>query len=183
MSKSSSRTTRSLRSVADGRIVIGKAGAPHGLKGELRVIPLTDFPERFGSLREVFIGERMFHVEHVHYHRQFVLLTLAECASREAVAKLTGELLRVAREDAAPLAEGEFYTFDIIGLAAVDMTGKKLGEVTNVLKTGSNDVYVVKKTDGAELLVPALKKVVREINIAEGFLRVDLQEELEDRED
>ena len=97
--------------------------------------------------------------------------------------KLTGELLRVAREDAAPLAEGEFYTFDIIGLAVLDMAGERLGEVTNVLKTGSNDVYVVKKPDGAELLVPALKKVVREIDIAGGFLRVDLQEELEDRAD
>ena len=169
--------------MADGRIVIGKAGAPHGLRGEVRVIPLTDFPERFESLREVFIGERIFHVEHVHYHRQFVLLTLAECTSREAAVKLTGELLRVARKDAAPLAEGEFYTFDIIGLAALDLSGKRLGEVTNVLKTGSNDVYVVKKPDGAELLVPALKKVVREIDIAGGFLRVDLQEELEDRAD
>ena len=175
--------TRSLRSVADGRIVIGKAGAPHGLRGELRVIPLTDFPERFESLREVFIGERLFHVERVHYHRQFVLLTLNECSSREAAAKLTGALLRVEREAAAPLAEGEFYTFDIIGLAALDMVGEKLGEVTNVLKTGSNDVYVVKKPDGAELLVPALKKVVREINIAEGFLRVDLLEELESHAD
>ena len=172
-----------MRSVADGRVVIGKAGAPHGLRGEVRVIPLTDFPERFESLREVFIGERVFHVEHVHYHRQFVLLTLAECTSREAAAKLTGELLRVAREDAAPLAEGEFYTFDIIGLAVLDMAGERLGEVTNVLKTGSNDVYVVKNPDGSELLVPALKNVVREIDIAGGFLRVDLQEELEDRAD
>lgn len=169
--------------MADGRVVIGKAGAPHGLRGEVRVIPLTDFPERFESLREVFVGERVFHVEHVHYHRQFVLLTLAECTSREAAAKLTGELLRVAREDAAPLAEGEFYTFDIIGLAVLDMAGERLGEVTNVLKTGSNDVYVVKKPDGSELLVPALKNVVREIDIAGGFLRVDLQEELEDRAD
>lgn len=172
-----------MRSVADGRVVIGKAGAPHGLKGELRVIPLTDFPERFASLREVWIGEQLFHVERVHEHRQFVLLTLTECRSREAAAKLTGELLRVPREDAAPLAEGEFYTFDIIGLTVLDLAGATLGEVTHVLKTGSNDVYVVKKPDGAELLVPALKKVVREIKIAEGFLRVDLQEELDSRAD
>ena len=63
------------------------------------------------------------------------------------------------------------------------MTGERLGEVTNVLKTGSNDVYVVRKDDGAELLVPALKKVVCEIDVAGGFLRVDLQEELDDRAD
>ena len=63
------------------------------------------------------------------------------------------------------------------------MDGKRLGAVSHVLKTGSNDVYVVKKPDGAELLVPALKKVVREINIVEGFLRVDLQEELDSRAD
>lgn len=172
--------TRLSQSVADGRVVIGKAGAPHGLRGELRVIPLTDFPERFESLKEVFIGEKLFQVAHVHYHRQFVLLSLVGCASREEAAKLTGELLRVEREDAAPLSEGEFYTFDIIGLQVLDLEGKTLGEVTNVLKTGSNDVYVTRRQAGEELLIPALKKVVREINVKEGFLRVDLQEELDD---
>lgn len=172
--------TRLSRSVADGRVVIGKAGAPHGLRGELRVIPLTDFPGRFETLEEVFVGEKLFRVAHVHYHRRFVLLSLVGCTSREEAAKLTGELLRVEREAAAPLAEGEFYTFDIIGLQVLDMVGKNLGEVTNVLKTGSNDIYVTRRQEGGELLIPALRKVVREINLQEGFLRVDLQEELED---
>ena len=117
------------------------------------------------------------------WHGWYSLVSPLMTGTREAAAKLTGELLRVPREAAAPLEEGEFYTFDIIGLAALDMTGERLGEVTNVLKTGSNDVYVVKKPDGAELLVPALKKVVREIDVAGGVLRVDLQEELDDRAD
>lgn len=164
--------------MAKGRIVIGKAGAPHGLKGELRVISLTDFPERFESLHKVWIGDELFHVERVRYLRQFVLLTLVECCSREMAAKLTGELLCVQREDAAPLAAGEFYTFDIIGLLVLDMMGETLGKVSHVLKTGSNDVYIVKKPDGTELLIPALKKVVREINIDAGFLRVILPKEL-----
>lgn len=169
---------RNADSGAAGRIVIGKAGAPHGVRGELRVLPLTDFPERFQQLRRVYVGDELMDVEDCWYHKQFVIMKLKQCPHREAAAELTGSLLYVDRADAMPLAEGEYYTFDIIGLEAFDPEGISLGFVTEVLKTGSNDVYVVsKKGEAKQLLVPALKAVVKEINLPEGKMIVDLPEE------
>ncbi len=160
------------------RIVIGKTGAPHGVHGELRIIPLTDFPERFQALKEVYVGSELMEVEDCWYHKQFVILKLRQCPDREAAAELTGRLLYVDKADVMPLAEGEYYTFDIIGLEVFDMEGSSLGHVTEVLKTGSNDVYVVsQKGQAKQLLVPALKTVVREINLPEGKMTVDLLEE------
>ena len=161
----------------DNRIVIGKAGAPHGIHGELRIQPLTDFADRFDGLKEVMVGKELLHVESVKHHKKFVLMKFREYPVREEAMRLTGQLLTVDRSEAAPLAEGEYYTFDIIGLEVFDMEGRTLGHVENVLRTGSNDVYAVKNGDGKEILVPALKKVVKEIDISGGRMVVDMLED------
>lgn len=166
-----------------GRITIGRVGAPQGVRGELRVVPLTDFPERFEGLEEVMVGDELLHVESVRYHKQFVLMKFREYAVREDARELTGRLLTVAREDAAPLGEGEFYTFDIIGLHVFDMAGAELGVVENVLRTGSNDVYQARGKDGKELLIPALKAVVKEIDVKGGRMTVELPDVLEDTQE
>ncbi|MCR5175770.1 MAG: ribosome maturation factor RimM [Anaerovibrio sp.] len=166
-------------SAADNKIVIGKAGAPHGIRGELRVIPLTDFPERFEELKQVYVGNQLLDVADVKYHKQFVILRFAQYTNRESVALLTGQLLYVDKKDAMPLEEGEYYTFDIIGLEVFDLEGTSLGFVTEVLKTGSNDVYVTsRKGEAKQLMIPALKAVVKEINIQEGRMVVDMPEEV-----
>lgn len=123
------------------RVTIGKVGAVHGIHGELRIIPLTDFVERFAGMKEVMVGDEMLHIESCKFHKQFVLLKFREYPVREQAMRLTGRLLTVARDEAVPLEEGEFYTFDIIGLTVYDMAGTELGTVENVLRTGSNDVY------------------------------------------
>jgi len=168
-----------------GRITIGRVGAPQGIHGELRVIPLTDFPERFEGLKEkvIMVGDELLHVESVRYHKQFVLMKFREYAVREDARALTGRLLTVAREDAAPLGPGEFYTFDIIGLHVFDMAGAELGVVEKVLRTGSNDVYQARGVDGRELLIPALKAVVKEIDVKGGRMTVELPDVLEDTQE
>lgn len=162
------------------RITIGKVGAPHGIQGEMRIIPLTDFVERFENMKEVMVGSELLHIESVKYHKKYVLIKFAEYPVREQAMKLTGKLLTVDRSEAAPLAEGEYYTFDIIGLNVFDLNGEKIGVVENVLRTGSNDVYQARHTDGRELLIPALKAVVKEINISEGKMIIDMPEEISD---
>ena len=161
------------------RIVIGKVGAPHGIHGELRIQPLTDFVDRFEGLGEVMVGDELLHVESVKYHGQSILLKFREYPVREEAMKLTGRLLTVDRSEAAPLSEGEFYTFDIIGLSVFDLRGNKMGVVENVLRTGSNDVYAVRSEEGREILVPALKKVVKEIDLPGGRMLVEMMEEEE----
>lgn len=146
----------------------------------MRIIPLTDFAERFAQMKEVMVGDELLHIESCKYHKQHVLMKFREYPSREEAARLTGRLLTVDRSEAVPLEEGEYYTFDIIGLAVYDKDGKELGRVENVLRTGSNDVYQARRIDGGELLIPALKAVVREIDVPGGRMVVDMPEEISD---
>ena len=172
--------TKSLPSGAERRVIIGRVGAPHGVRGELKVIPMTDFPERFEGMTHCFIGDRAVEITGVRYQKNHVLMTLAGVATREGAGALTGELLSVDRAEAVPLAEGEYYTFDIIGLEVFETDGRALGAVTDVLRTGSNDVYVVSAPGRAEdVLVPALKAVVREISLEDGRMVVSMPEVIE----
>ena len=164
--------TRLSPSVPDGRIVIGRVGAAHGIHGDLRIIPLTDFPERFSALREVMVGDELLHVAHVKPQGKNFLMRFREYTVREDAQRLTGRLLTVARAEAAPLDEGEYYVFDIVGLTVYDEEDNELGTVENVLRTGSNDVYAVRSEDGREILIPALRAVVREIDVPGGRMTV-----------
>ena len=168
--------TRLSPSVPDGRIIIGRVGAAHGIQGDLRIIPLTDFPERFAALREIMVGDELLHVERVKPQGKNVLMRFREYAVREEAQRLTGRLLTVARADAAPLDEGEYYVFDIVGLTVYDEANHELGTVENVIRTGSNDVYAVRAEDGHEILIPALRSVVREIDVPGGRMTVRLPE-------
>lgn len=151
--------TKSLQSVAE--IIIGKVGAARGLDGMLKIIPLTDFDGRFDTLEKISVGGKIFRVEEVKHIGGQLFIKFAGIDSRESARALTNKFLTVDRKDAAPLNVGEFYTFDIIGCEVFD-DDKKLGTVTNVLKTGSNDIFEV---DG-NILIPALKSVVKSIDIA-----------------
>ena len=161
--------------------MIGRVGAPHGIGGEVRVSPLTDFPERFNGLREVMVGDELLHITRMKAQGKNLLMQFHEYPVREEAQRLTGRLLTVARTDAAPLEEGEYYVFDIVGLSVYDEAGTLLGSVENVIRTGSNDVYAVRAEDGRELLIPALRSVVRSIDIAGGRMDVCLPDEADDR--
>ena len=166
----------SVPNTSNERIVIGRVGAAHGIRGELRIIPLTDFPERFAALREVMVGDELLHIESVKPQGKNFLMRFREYAVREDAQKLTGRHLTVARAEAAPLDEGEYYVFDIVGLTVYDEEDNELGTVENVLRTGSNDVYAVRSEDGREILIPALRKVVRTIDVPNGRMTVRLSE-------
>ena len=166
----------SVPDASNERIVIGRVGAAHGIRGELCVIPLTDFPERFAALREVMVGDELLHIESVKPQGKNFLMRFREYAVREDAQKLTGRHLTVARAEAAPLDEGEYYVFDIVGLTVYDEENNELGTVENVLRTGSNDVYAVRSEDGREILIPALRKVVRTIDVPNGRMTVRLSE-------
>ncbi len=158
--------TKSLQSVA--KIIIGKVGAARGLDGTLKIIPLTDFERRFDALEKISVGGKIFRVEEIKHIGGQLFIKFAGVDNRESARALTNKFLTVDRKDAAPLNDGEFYTFDIIGCEVFD-GDKKLGTVTNVLKTGSNDIFEV---DG-NILIPALKAVVKSIDISAKKISVN----------
>ena len=159
-------------------ISIGKIVAPHGVRGDVRVIPLTDFPERFKILKSVQLDNGVIlEVEHVKYHKQFVLIKFRGLNSMNEVEKLRNSVLKVERKDAFPLPAGHYYQFDIIGLNVYTIDDDHLGVITDILQTGSNDVYVTEKGGEKPLLIPALKDVVKVIDIEKGKMVVQLLEE------
>ena len=158
----------------ENKIIIGKLGAVRGLIGELKLIPLTDFEDRFDNLKTVDVDGKILQVDYVKPVGKNLVIRFNEYTSRETAQKLTGKMMRVDKSEAAPLAEGEFYTFDIVGLEVSDLNGNKLGVVTEVLKTGSNDVFATQSEDGREILIPALKRVIKKIDIGNKVMIVDV---------
>ena len=161
--------TKSLQS--EDKIIIGKIGKVRGLDGTLKIIPLTDFEGRFDNLTEISVGGKMFQVEKVQHIGNEIFIKLQNVDSREVAKTLTNKFLTVSRADAAPLDDDEFYTFDIIGCEVFD-GDTKIGTVKNILKTGSNDVFQV--VGETEILIPALKFVIKKIDVANKKIAVDL---------
>lgn len=151
-----------------------------GIKGEVRVMPLTEKIERFTWLKYVYLDDDKLikmDIEHVRYHKNFVLMKFKGIDSMNDAEKLKNTYILVDRENAIKLPEGSYFVCDLIGLDVVDVNGEAIGKVADVLSTGSNDVYVVKK-DEKEILIPALKSVVKSIDLKSSRITVELPEEL-----
>ncbi|MDF2570661.1 MAG: rimM [Sporomusa sp.] len=161
-------------------ITIGKIVAPHGVRGDIRIFPLTDFPDRFHDLKEVVVEDAgELKIESARPHKKFILLKFSGIDTMDDAKRLSGKLIKVRREDAVKLPEGQYFIFDIIGLSVFTEDGEQLGVITDVLQPGSNDVYVVEQPDKSELLIPAIKEVVMKIDIVSKQMVVKLQEEMD----
>jgi len=160
-------------------LVIGEVLRPQGVKGEVRVRVLTDFPERLRVLRRVYLGETAMPVvvEGIRFHQGCALLKLAGYDDRTAAGSLRQALVQIPIEEAMPLQEDEYYLYQILGLAAWTVQGEYLGRVRDVLATGANDVYIIRGPKG-DILLPAIEEVVREVDLEAGRLTVVLPEGL-----
>lgn len=157
-------------------LVIGRVLKPHGVRGEVRVAPLTDFPQRFTWLETVFLGEVDPYpvvVEAVRFHGELILLKLAGYDDRESAGRLRGVWLQVPENEAIPLEEGEYFLYQLEGLIVFTDAGDRLGELVRVMETGANNVFVV-KSDSGELLLPDTAEVVQEIDFENGRMTVHL---------
>lgn len=149
-------------------IRIGKILSTQGNRGALRVLPLTDFPERFQKMTRVQVSIndllRELNIEDAHFHKKYVIIKFKEIQDMNAACDLKGGYLVVTRDELMPLPKDNFYIFDLIGVEVFETDGSRLGIITDIIKTGSNDVYVV-ETGAKPLLIPALKQVVQEIDL------------------
>ena len=157
-------------------LTIGEITKPHGVRGDVRVIPHTDLPERFGWLERVFVGKkamRLMTVEKAKLHKNMVLLKLGGINNRAAAESLRGEQLVIPEEEGLPLEEGEYYLFQLEGLTVVTDEGETLGSITQIIETGANNVLVV-RGDAGDLLIPDTEEVVQEIDFENGRMLVHL---------
>ncbi len=160
-------------------LIIGRVLKPWSYRGELKIEILTDFPDRFASLRTVFLGDdaKSFSVERARRHGNAALLKLNGVDSTQAAEKLRNQLVQVAAEDAVRLPKGQHYLYQLIGLRVKTLGGETLGEIVEILDTGANDVYVVRE-GSREILIPAIEDVVKEIDLERGEVIVQLIEGL-----
>lgn len=173
---------------ANGRTVIGRIAGAHGVRGVFRVIPLTDFPERFLDMREMRVDRsgaaaRTLVIKDVTVHSgKGVLLVAADgIVDRDAAELLRGFNITVAHDERVELPDDEFWVDSIIGLSVIDDdSGEQLGTVVDVFRTGANDIYEVRTPSGQTKALPAIADVVRKIDIDGGCMRVTLMEGLWD---
>lgn len=159
-------------------IVVGRLGGPHGLGGEMRLVPETDFPERLRPGRRVALcpdqGEPLWtKIRGVRPLKGSTLLLAAVGVDTpEAARRFLGGTLRVAAADLPPLPPGTYYHHQLVGLTVLAPDGAVVGRLTEVLPTGANDVYVVARPVGRPVLIPAIRDAVEAIDLAAGTVRL-----------
>jgi 16S rRNA processing protein RimM len=149
-------------------VTIGKVLKPWGVKGELKIESLTDFPERFRSLTRVFLtsprGKQLScPVAGAQVRNGVPYLRFEGYDVPEKARELAGMLVQVPEEETVPLPEGSYYWYELIGMEVVSETGEALGVITDIFRTGSNDVYVVKR-GRKEFSLPATREVIRQVD-------------------
>ncbi|HHX61023.1 MAG TPA: 16S rRNA processing protein RimM [Epulopiscium sp.] len=166
---------------------VGKIVNTHGIKGEFKVIPTTDDIKRFELLKSIFLETKSglveFPIVSVRYMKNFVLLKLENIDDMTEAEKYKPCLLKIPKEQALPLKEDEYYVGDLYNMKVVTDEGETLGEIIDILFTGSNDVYVIKNNVDptvADLLIPAIKDCILKVDLEENIMTVHLLEGLRD---
>lgn len=163
---------------------VGVISSTHGIGGEVKVFPTTDDAARFKKLKEVILDtgkERMtLHIAQVRFFKQMVILKFREFHNINEVEKFRGKSLYVSRENAVKLQKDEYFIADIIGIRVFTEDGEDLGVLTDVIQTGANDVYTVKKEGSGELLIPAIKECICQVDVEAGKMTVHLLPGLRD---
>ncbi|MCR5432501.1 MAG: ribosome maturation factor RimM [Lachnospiraceae bacterium] len=153
----------------EDRLRVGVITSPHGIHGEVKIFPTTDDPQRFKLLKKVIVDTKKSQTEmeisNIKFFKNMVIATLNKIPDRTEAEKYRSADILIDREDALPLGEDEYYICDIIGFGVTTDEGAKLGILNDVLTTYANDVYVVKKQDGKEILIPSTKECILSIDM------------------
>jgi 16S rRNA processing protein RimM len=159
-------------------VIVGQIVNVHGVNGQLRVRVTSDVAHRFQIGRIVYINEAPFTITASRNFRgDQILLAFKEINDRDEARKFVEELLTVPVESIPVLPEGEWFHFQLLGLQVITDDGEELGDITEILETGSNDVYVVSQGK-SQILIPALKSVINEVRLDERVMLVSLPDGL-----
>lgn len=163
---------------------VGIISSTHGIRGEVKVFPTTDDAGRFKKLKEVLLDtgteQICLKIESVKFFKQFAILKFKDYDSINDIEKYKGKSLFVTRENAVKLKKDEYFIADLIGLHIVSDDGALKGCLKDVIETGANDVYVIELEDGRELLLPAIRECILEVNLEENQMKIHVLEGLLD---
>lgn len=148
---------------------IGQIVNTFGIKGQVKVNPFTDDIRRFDELKEIYVEKKhelkLFQIEKVNYSKNMVILKLKGIETPEQAETLRNSYLKIDRKDVKKLPEGTYYIADLIGLDVYTDENNLLGKLDYIYNTGSSDIYVVKDEQGKETLLPAIKEVLKQVDL------------------
>ncbi len=159
--------------IAVGRIAVGRINAAWGLAGHVKVTPLTSNAERLQPGATLYVRGEPRRVLDIVYPSGYPCVRFEGYSDRTAAEQLSGALIEIDEADLPTLDAGEYYVHDLVGLEVVTTGGEHLGELAEVLRTGANDVYLVRRPGQRDLLLPAIPDVVVEVDVAAGRMRIE----------
>lgn len=161
---------------------VGVISSTHGVRGEVKVYPTTDDVKRFKKLKEVILDtgreQKLLEIETVKFFKQFVILKFKGIDSINDIEKYKGKSLLVDRAHAAKLKKDEYFIADMIGMRVITEDEKEFGILKDVIETGANDVYIIDTKEHGEVLVPAIKQCILDVDIEHATMRIHLLEGL-----
>ena len=166
----------------ESELQVGVITQTHGIKGEVKVFPTTDDVGRFKKLKEVIMdnGRERLHleIEGVKFFKQYAILKFKGYDSINDIEKYKSAKLYVTRDKAVKLKKDEYFIADLIEMEVVTEDGEYFGRMKDVLVTGANDVYIVTREDGTEVLLPAIKQCVKSVDMEQGRITVHIMDGL-----
>jgi 16S rRNA processing protein RimM len=165
---------------------IGRIVGPFGIRGELKVFSLTDIPNRFATLDTIYLGDaRTPHqIKSVRpYKGELVVLKLTAIDDATTAEKVRNQELYIPVEALADLPQDSYYQHDIIGLQVLLLNGKEIGTIVDIMSAGGNDVYVIKDENSKQILVPAVKEFIKQVDLIRHVMYIDPIKGLLDDED
>jgi 16S rRNA processing protein RimM len=157
-------------------LLIGQFMLPHGVRGQLKLHAITNRPEHLRRVKTIFVGDALtpYRLQRAAGHKaSTMIVTLAGITTRDEAERLRGQEVFINQQDAAPLDDDEYFLHDLPGLRVETVTGELLGTVKEVIETGANEVLVVTRPAGGETLIPMIKDVVKQLDIAAGLIVID----------
>ena len=152
------------------RVAVGEINSPWGIKGHVKVTPLTSNPERLQPKQQVFVGDLALTITDAKIVGKIPVVQFSSFTTRNSVESLKGSLIEILEKDLPKLPENIFYIHDIVGLTVFTDDDEVVGEIIEVLQTGANDVYVIRPTNGKDVLIPAVESVIVAIKIEDESL-------------
>ena len=160
------------------QLQVGVISSTHGVRGEVKVFPTTDDVTRFRQLKKVYLdtGREMLplEIQNVKFFKQFVIVKFKEFDNINDIERYKRCPLLVTRENAVPLEEDEYFVADMIGMKVITEDGIEFGTLSDVMETGANDVYVIDSKEHGEVLMPAIKECVLNVDMESGIITVHL---------
>lgn len=163
---------------------VGALTKTHGVHGEVKVFPMTDDVKRFKKLKTTILDtgkEKIdLEIEGVKFFKQFVILKFKGYDSIESIEKYCGKGIFVTRENAVKLNKDEYFVADLIDMSVADEDNNIIGKITDVIQTGANDVYDIELNDGRNLLLPAIKECVLNVDMDNSIMTIHILDGLLD---